>query len=63
MQYQMYPMMAENGISVWQIQLATAVGEDEREQGFALEPVQNTGDHELHPQDSRPAGYEDLRMG
>ena len=27
MQYQMYPMMAENGISVWQIQLATAMGE------------------------------------
>jgi len=42
MQYQMYPMTAENGISVWQIQLATAMGEDEREQEFALGPVQNT---------------------
>jgi len=50
----MYPMMAENGISVWQIQLATAMGEDEREQGFALGPVQNTRDLELHPQDARP---------
>jgi hypothetical protein len=30
------------------------MGEDEREQGFALGPVQNTRDHELHPQDARP---------